>query len=116
MNNVENIVYTVSDLGIAKAIHTALLDIEPHTDQPYYTGFNVRGVEIGLTPRSPGALIGAVAHIHVANLEAALIEVQQVGATVASDARKVAPGTRIATVTDPDGITLGLIEHTFNGS
>lgn len=54
MNNVENIVYTVTDLETAKAIHTAVLGVERHTDQPYYVGFNIGGFEIGLTPQAPG--------------------------------------------------------------
>jgi predicted enzyme related to lactoylglutathione lyase len=112
MNNIENIVYTVGDIETAKAIHASLLGVEPHIDQPYYVGFEVGGVEIGLTSQSPGAPIGAVAHIHVADLEAALAEVEQVGATLTSEPTRVAPGTRTATVSDPDGITLGLIEHT----
>ena len=112
MNHVENIVYTVNDIATAKAIHGALLDVEPHTDQPYYVGFNVGGFEIGLTPRADGASVGPVAHICVADLETALAEVELVGATIASEPRQVAPGTRVATITDPDGTVLGLIEHT----
>lgn len=116
MNNFENIVYTVSDLATAKAIHRALLGGEPHTDQPYYVGFNTGGVEIGLTPKSPEAPTGAVAHIRVDDLDAALADVQAAGATLASEPRVVAPGTRVATVTDTDGITLGLIEHSASES
>ncbi|WP_436794637.1 VOC family protein [Actinospongicola halichondriae] len=116
MNNLENIVYTVNDISAAKAIHTALLGAEPHTDQPYYVGFNVGGVEIGLTPKSPERPIGGVAHVRVDNLETALAEVLNAGATLASEPTEVAPGAHIATVTDPDGITLGLIERTNDGS
>lgn len=111
MNNVENIVYTVSDLGAAKTLHTALLGVEPHTDQPYYVGFNVGGFEIGLTPQAPGGSVGPVAHIHVADLASALADAQRAGASIASEPRQVGPGTRIATVTDLDGTTIGLIEH-----
>ncbi|HVM06897.1 MAG TPA: hypothetical protein VM345_00410 [Acidimicrobiales bacterium] len=112
MNNVENIVYTVTDIATAKAIHIALLGVEPHTDQPYYVGFNVAGFEIGLTPQRPHSSVGAVAHIHVPDLRAALTEVRRAGATLASEPTQVAPGTKVATVTTPDDITLGLIEHT----
>lgn len=110
MNKLENIVYTVSDIDSAKAIHTALLGVEPHTDQPYYVGFNVGGVEIGLTPKQPDATIGAVPHFLVENLEVSLEELQGAGATVSVEPRSVAPGTRVAAVTNGDGITLGLIE------
>lgn len=116
MNKVENIVYTVSDLDAAKAIHIALLDTEPHTDQPYYVGFNVNGLEIGLTPAQPDGTTSTVAHIHVPNLDAALDDVKQAGATLSSEPRDVGGGTRVATVTDPGGTTLGLIEHTESTS
>src|SRR5690606_8005050 len=92
MNNVENIVYTVTDLEAAKAIHTALLGVEPHTDQPYYVGFNVGGLEIGLTPQAPGAAVGAIPHVRVTDLDAALDQVEKAGATRAGAPRQVAPG------------------------
>lgn len=112
MNTLENIVYTVSDLDAAKAIHIALLGTEPHTDQPYYVGFNVEGIEIGLTPAQPDGTTSTVAHIHVPDLKSALDKVQQAGATVVGDPRDVGGGTRVAAVRDPGGTTLGLIEHT----
>jgi tRNA threonylcarbamoyladenosine modification (KEOPS) complex Pcc1 subunit len=48
MNAFDNVIDTVSDLDAAKAIHTALLDTESHTDRPYHVGFNIDGVEIVL--------------------------------------------------------------------
>ncbi len=50
MDTLQSVVYPVRDLDAAKAIHTALLGTEPHTDQPFFVGFNVGGVEIGLSP------------------------------------------------------------------
>jgi predicted enzyme related to lactoylglutathione lyase len=111
MNTLENVVYTVSDLDAAKAAHIALLGTEPHTDQPYYVGFNIDGIEIGLTPAQPGGEIATVAHIRVPDMEAALEQVTQAGATVVSDPRDVGGGTRVAAVRDAGGTTLGLIAH-----
>lgn len=110
MNTIHNIVYTVSDLDAAKAIHTALLGTDPHTDTSYYVGYNVGGVEIALTPhgnqdRAPAP----VAHVLVADIDAALAEIQQAGATLASPPNDVGGGL-IATVTDADGTVLGLIQ------
>ncbi|WP_435741801.1 VOC family protein [Nocardioides sp. SYSU DS0663] len=116
MKTLENIVYTVSDLDAAKAIHIALLGAEPHTDQPFYVGFRVEGVEIGLTPVQPGGSTQTVAHIRVPDLETALDEVQKAGATVVGDPRDVGGGTRVATVRDPGGIPYGLIEHAGRGA
>jgi len=111
MNTLQSIVYPVRDLDAAKAIHTALLGTEPHTDRPYYVGFNVAGVEIGLNPHGhdKGPTL-PVAYIRVVDLDAALSEVQEAGATLAGEPQDVGGGTRIATVTDADGNTLGLIQ------
>lgn len=111
MTTFDNIVYTVSDLAAAKKVHAALLGIEPHTDQPYYVGFNLNGVEIGLAPRSTHGRTVPVAHVRVDDLDAALAEVQQAGATILDSPRDVGGGTLIATVSDPDGNILGLIQR-----
>lgn len=111
MNILQSIVHPVRDLDAAKAIHIALLGTEPHTDQPFYVGFNVGGVEIGLDPHGhEKGLTAPVSYISVADLDAALAEVQEAGATLAGEPQDVGGGTRIATVTDPDGNTLGLIQ------
>jgi predicted enzyme related to lactoylglutathione lyase len=111
MNTLRSIVYPVRDLVAAKAVHTALLGIEPHTDQPFYVGFNVGGVEIGLNPHGheKGPTV-PVSYVSVADLEAALAKVQEAGAVLAGEPQDVGGGTRIATVTDADGNTLGLIQ------
>ena len=46
----KTVVYPVRDLGAAKPVYAALLG-QPHTDMPYYVGFNVDGQEIGLNPQ-----------------------------------------------------------------
>jgi predicted enzyme related to lactoylglutathione lyase len=112
MNTLQSIVYTVRDLDAAKAIHITLLGAEPHTDQPYYVGFNLGGVEIGLTPaQDPAGDTGPIVYIGVADLDAAVAEVQDAGASLAGAPNDVGGGTRVATVTDADGITLGLIRR-----
>lgn len=111
MNTLHNIVYQVGDLQAAKTIHRALLGIDPHTDQPYYVGFNVGGVEIGLTPRSEDGRRAPVAHVLVPDVEAALQEVQAAGAVIVDAPRDVGGGNLVAAVSDPDGIILGLIQR-----
>lgn len=111
MNTFDNIIYTVSDLDAARTIHRALLGTEPHTDQPYYVGFNVDGVEIGLTPRSPDGRTVPVAHIRVPDIRAALDEARDAGATLVDEPRDVGGGTLVASVSDPDGTILGLVQR-----
>lgn len=111
MNTFDNVVYNVTDLAAAKAIHTILLGAEPHTDQPYYVGFNVGGVEIGLSPTQPGQAPRAVAHIRVTDLDGTLSALQAAGAVVVDEPRDVGGGNRVATVRDGDGLLLGMIER-----
>ena len=47
--DIRAVVVPVSDLDAAKAVYTALFG-EPHTDQPYYVGYNVNGFEVSLAP------------------------------------------------------------------
>lgn len=111
MNTIHSIIYTVRDLDAAKAIHTALLGTEPHTDQPYYVGYHVDGLEIALRPAGDGeSPAGPVANVLVPDMEAALAAAQQAGATLADPPNDVGGGL-VATVTDPGGITLGLIQR-----
>jgi predicted enzyme related to lactoylglutathione lyase len=111
MNTLQSIVHPVRDLDAAKAIHIALLGTEPHTDQPFYVGFNVGGVEIGLDPHGhQKGLTAPVSYIRVPDLDVALTKVQKAGATLAGEPQDVGAGTRIATVTDADGNTIGLIQ------
>jgi predicted enzyme related to lactoylglutathione lyase len=112
MNTLASIVYTVNDLEAAKAVHTALLGVEPHTDQPYYIGYNVGGFEIALVPQRDNESSNApVAFVHVSDLEAAIAEVQRAGASLLSGPQDVGGGTRTATLTDAGGNILGLIHR-----
>ncbi len=111
MNTFDNVIYTVGDLEAAKIIHRALLGVEPHTNQPYYVGFNVNGVEIGLTPRTGDGRNAPVAHIRVPAIAAALEESRAAGATIVDEPRDVGGGTLVATVSDADGTILGLIQR-----
>jgi predicted enzyme related to lactoylglutathione lyase len=51
-----------------------------------------------------------VAYWHVPDIEAKLAEVTAAGATVGEPAHDVGGGRLVATVTDPDGNVLGLLQ------
>jgi predicted enzyme related to lactoylglutathione lyase len=115
MNTLSSIVYNVRNLDMAKAIQTALLGVGPHTETPYYVGFNVAGFEIALVPQAPDNTAPVpIAYIAVPDLEAAISQVCAAGAILASAPTDVGGGTRTATVNDPDGNTLGLITRTVS--
>jgi predicted enzyme related to lactoylglutathione lyase len=117
---IKTVLHPVSDVEKAKGVYAALLGIDPQTDAPYYVGFDVAGQHIGLVP-SPNAqgrqdrqgqdgMTSPVAYWHVDDIEGKLAEVTAAGATVNEPIHEVGNGRRVATVVDPDGNVLGLLQ------
>ena len=108
---IKTVLHPVTDLAAAKAVYTALLGLEPQHDAPYYVGYEVEGQQIGLVPGGgPQGMTSPVAYWHVPDIEAKLAEVTAAGANVKEPAHEVGPGRVVATVTDPDGNVLGLLQ------
>jgi len=108
---IKTVLHPVSDLAAAKAVYTALLGAPPQTDGSYYVGYDVAGQHIGLVPGGgPQGMTGPLAYWHVPDIEAKLSEVTAAGATVKEAAHDVGGGRLVATVTDPDGNVLGLLQ------
>jgi predicted enzyme related to lactoylglutathione lyase len=108
---IKTVLHPVSDLASAKAVYSALLGVEPQADGPYYVGFEAAGQQIGLVPGGgPQGMTSPVAYWHVRDIEAKLAEVTAAGASVQEAAHDVGGGRLVATVTDPDGNVLGLLQ------
>ena len=108
---IKTVLHPVSDLAAAKAIYTALLGVPPQADAPYYVGYEAEGQHIGLVPGGgPQGMTSPVAYWHVADIEAKLSDVTAAGATVKEPVRDVGGGRLVATITDPDGNVLGLLQ------
>src|SRR6476469_2584816 len=108
---IKTVLHPVSDLEKAKAVYSALLGIAPQADSSYYVGYEAEGQQIGLVPGGgPQGMTSPVAYWHVPDIEAKLAEVNAAGATVKDPARDVGGGRLVATVTDPDGNVLGLLQ------
>jgi predicted enzyme related to lactoylglutathione lyase len=108
---IKTVLVPVSDLATAKAVYAALLGISPQADGSYYVGFDAEGQHIGLVPGGgPQGMTSPVPYWHVPDIEAKLAEVAAAGATVKEPARDVGGGRLVASVTDPDGNVLGLIQ------
>jgi predicted enzyme related to lactoylglutathione lyase len=108
---IKTVLHPVSDLERAKPVYAALLGVAPETDSPYYVGFETAGQQIGLVPGGgPQGMTSPVAYWHVPDIEAKLEEVTAAGATVNESPRDVGGGRLVATVTDPDGNVLGLLQ------
>ncbi|MCW2496689.1 VOC family protein [Jatrophihabitans sp.] len=106
---IKTMVYPTRDAAQAKALISIVAGVAPHTDQPYYVGWNVDGQEIGLNPNGfeQGAA-GPVAYWHVADVEATFAELLAAGATAVQQPTDVGGGALIATVADSDGNVIGL--------
>ena len=102
---IRSLVIPVSDLEAAKAVYNTLLG-SPHTDEPYYVGYNIDGFEVALNPAGQGG--GPVAFTDVEDLDASRERLLSAGATERDAPRQVAPGARVCVLADPDGNAFGL--------
>jgi predicted enzyme related to lactoylglutathione lyase len=110
-NMIQTVLHPVSDLAAARAVYSALAGVAPQTDTSFYVGYEVGGQQIGLVPGGgPQGMTAPVAYWHVPDIAARLAEVVAAGATVRDDVRDVGGGRLVATVTDPDGNVLGLLQ------
>ena len=104
------VIYPSADLAADKAWWTDLLGIEPYFDQPFYVGFSVGGYELALDPEGDAAT-GPVTYWGVADCDAALARLTASGAAPRTPVTDVGEGIRVATVTDPPGNVVGIIEN-----
>jgi predicted enzyme related to lactoylglutathione lyase len=105
-------IYHVSDLARAKEWYSRAFGAAPYFDEPFYVGFNIGGYELGLDPGGgsvgPG---GAVAYWGVADINAAVQHFVGAGAKLESGVQDVGGDIKVATVSDPFGNPIGLIEN-----
>ena len=107
---VNTILYPVKDMAQAKARFQALLGVEPYSDQPYYIGFKVGDQDIGLVPDSPEA--GMTAFYHVGDIKQSFQSLLEAGSQILREINDVGGGRLVASVKDPDGNIIGLIQDT----
>jgi predicted enzyme related to lactoylglutathione lyase len=109
---IEVIVYPVSDLARAKTLFRTLLGVDPYADQAYYVGFRVGDQEIGLDPygHSKG-ITGPVVYVSVADIQSSLKQLLAAGAQELQAVQDVGGGKLIASVKDADGNNIGLIQN-----
>ncbi len=105
---IKTIIYPVKDLAKAKALYGALLGVPPTSDAPYYVGFTVAGQEIGLDPH--GHTEGMTAYWHVDDIEGSMQALLDAGAETLQAVKDVGGGRLIASVKDPDGNIIGLLQ------
>jgi predicted enzyme related to lactoylglutathione lyase len=108
--SVRTIIYPVTDLEKAMSLYTALLGEPPATDQPWYVGWRIDGQDVGLDPHGDPAA-GPLAYWHVTDIRASLAALLDAGAQPRADVRGVGGGKLVASVTDPDGNVVALLQE-----
>ena len=105
--------YHVADLSAARDWYAKAIGSEPYFDDPFYVGFDVGGFELGLIPGGPSrGVTGTVsAYWGVPSVEDAHRALLALGAQPVGAIEDVGHGIRKATVLDPFGNPLGIIEN-----
>jgi predicted enzyme related to lactoylglutathione lyase len=105
------VVYPVKDLAGAKTLYGRLLGVEPYADEPYYVGFRLGDLELGLDPNGHShGMTGPVGYWEVDDIEATLERLLAAGAEEQQAIRDVGGGKLIASVKDADGNVTGLMQ------
>jgi catechol 2,3-dioxygenase-like lactoylglutathione lyase family enzyme len=104
-------IYAAPDLAQAKAWYTSFLGITPYFDEPFYVGFNVGGYELSLDPDATPAQGTPVTYWGVTDLRATWQTLLDLGATALDEPQHVGGDILVATVIDPFGNTLGIIQN-----
>ena len=107
-------IYNVPDMPRAKAWYSEAFQQQPYFDEPFYVGFNVGGFELGLDP-DPSSVkrggSGGVAYWGVEDADRAFARLLDLGAGEVSGVRDVGGGIKVATLSDPFGTLIGIIEN-----
>lgn len=105
------VIYAAPNLAETKAWYTKVLGIAPYFDQPFYVGFSVGGYELGLDPNATPANGSTLTYWGVANIETGVQNLLDLGAMAETPITDVGEGIKVATVCDPFGNVVGLIEN-----
>ena len=110
-SGIKTIIYPVKDLDRAKALFGTLLGVKPDADAPYYVGYTIENQHIGLDPNGHAqGMTGPLGFWHVDDIKASLEALLAAGAETRQEIKNVGGGRLIASVTDPDGNVIGLLQ------
>ncbi len=102
----------VQDLASAKAVYGGLLGVEPYAEAPYYVGFRVGELELGLDPSGHSrGMTGPVSYWTVPDIQATIDELTNAGATLHEPPYDVGGGKLVGSVKDADGNVIGLTQE-----
>jgi predicted enzyme related to lactoylglutathione lyase len=103
-NNIKVIVFPAKDLKKTKSVCSKFLGVEPYVDGPYYAGYKLENLEVGLDPNGQAV----ICYIDVADIKISLQALLDAGAIIQQDVKDVGGGLLIAQIKDASGNVLGL--------
>jgi predicted enzyme related to lactoylglutathione lyase len=104
------VIYAAPDLEKAKAWYTKAFERDPYFDEPFYVGFDIGGCELGLDPNMPLQEGSTVTYWEINDIKKDFAQLIALEATVVDNPTDVGGGTLVATVLDPFGNKIGLIQ------
>jgi predicted enzyme related to lactoylglutathione lyase len=103
-NNIKLIVYPAKDLEKTKSFYSKFLGVEPYVDGPYYVGYKLDNLEVGLDPNGQAV----ICYIDVTDIKSSLQPLVDTGAIIQQDIKDVGGGMLIAQIKDANDNILGL--------
>ena len=110
-HGLRTVIYPVTDLAAATDWYRKVAGCDPYFEQPFYVGFEVGGFELGLVPDGTPGASGATAYWGTPDAAAEVERLLALGAVLDTAVADVGGGIKVATVRDPYGNLLGVIEN-----
>ena len=101
------VIYHVDDLVKATEWYTRVAGHPPYFNEPFYVGFRVGGYELGLLPDGDGV----ATYWGTSDIDAELTRLTALGAKPNDAITDAGGGIRVASVLDPFGNVVGIIEN-----
>jgi len=108
-----SVVYPVPNAVVGKAWYINAFQHQPSVDQRFYIGFNIAGYGLGLDPdatKMNSARSGGVGYWRTDDITVAVRHFVSAGASIVEPIREVGGGVKVASVADPFGNPIGLLE------
>jgi predicted enzyme related to lactoylglutathione lyase len=107
------VIYKVGDISKAKEWYIKVFQVMPNFDQPFYVGFTIAGYELGLLPDDTNIekSENTIAYWGVENIESEYKRFLELGALENIPPKDVGGNIITATLKDPWGNVLGLIQN-----
>lgn len=115
LRGVKTVIYHVDSIDRGKEWYSRALEMNPFFDKPFYVGFDIGGFELGLKPGADDISVnnkGQIAYWGVTDIEVVFKHLLLIGAQRQEDIKDIGGGVLTASVADPFGNIIGLIQVT----